>query len=120
MAWMNFDIWRTGEAHVVIGGIDTPCKFDIGIIVTGKQRVFKAFYIRIELPSGEEIHGEDQYGVRAAMFALSGELGKRDIMLNAVGLRDDFYESGLSFNSGQGYLKGSAHPVHMMVRAPLG
>lgn len=118
MSWQKFDVWETGAASVIDGEIEIACPFELGAIVTGRQRVFHAYYVQILLPEGIAITGLDRHSVRAALYSSGDILRKRGLGLLAAGLLDDWYESGLSFNSGYGYLPTLQRAIHMMEMPP--
>ena len=119
MNWRHYEPWTIGAACVVDGKYTLTCPFVIGQVCTGKQRVFHRFYIRIHLPNGDEVTGEDEHNVRVALFAIDAELQKQGLLLLAAGLNDEWRESGLSHNSGLGYVPGINRPVHMLEMPPL-
>jgi hypothetical protein len=114
VAWTTYQHHHTGECHVVIDRAPVVCEFTIGVVVTGKQKVFKAHYIAVTLPSGGEVLGEHPYNVRDALRALASTMSEQSLDLQAIGLSKRFSESGLSHNSGWGYVKGHPKAIHMM------
>ena len=118
MNWQKFDVWETGTASVIDGDIAVVCPFELGAIATGKQRVFHAYFVQIQLPDGTAITGLDRHSVRAALYSTGDMLRERGLGLLAAGLLGDWYESGLSFNSGYGYLPTLHRAIHMMEMPP--
>lgn len=104
MNWKHYEIWRTGTVTINHVDQEAHCNFAIGGITTGKQRVFHRFYIRLTLPDGAQVIGEDQHNLRSALFDVGIELNKLGITLSVAGLDERFYETGLSHNSGLGYI----------------
>lgn len=119
MAWKKYRSLKSGQCHVDMKGEGEVFAFQMGLIETGQCRVFAGYYIKVTDEDGEEWTGEDGASVLGALRALDDDIGQSGGRLLCAGLRDDFYESGLSANSGFGYLKGSATPIHVMARGPL-
>lgn len=91
----------------------------MGIIETGRQRVFSGHYIKVLGPDGEEWLGEDTSSMRAALRALDEDIGHDGGRLLCAGLLDGFRESGLSVDTGYGYIGDYPRAVHMMERPRL-
>lgn len=118
MVWRHFEAWQSGTAYITGGGRDFDCHYDIGTITTGKQRVFHRFYISVVLLDGNTVVGEDPYNVLSALYVLDRELRNRGMTLLVAGLDDQFRESGLSANSGYGYLPNIDRAIHVMDTPP--
>lgn len=119
MYWKKYQQRRTGECHIDLNGEGVLVDFEIGIIETGRQRVYSGHYIKVLGPDGEEWLGEDASSVRAALRALDEDIGRNGGRLLCAGLHDGFYESGLSADTGYGYIDGYPGAVHMMERPRL-
>lgn len=119
MDWKNYQQRRTGECHIDLDGEGILAEFGMGIIETGRQRVFAGHYIKVLGPEGEEWLGEDASSMRAALRALDEDIGRDGGRLLCAGLYDGFQESGLSMDTGYGYLHGYRGAVHMMERPRL-
>ena len=118
MEWEKFERSEIGEILASSSTGQQKCPFQMGSVVTGKQRVFHRICIKLILPNGETVEGRDQHSVRGALYALQAKLSSRGITLVAAGLAPEFYETGLSFNSGYGYLSGFEAAIHMMDTPP--
>lgn len=118
MRWKHYEGWKQGTAAVVVEDEIGECDYDFGAISTGRQRVFHRYYVRVEFPDGGVLVGEDPYGVHAALGDLNRQLQYRGIRLVAAGLDPDWVESGLSQNTGFGYLPDCDHAVHMFEIPP--
>jgi len=112
--WKHYEPHQTGTTCVIDHERAQDCKFQIGHLTTGRQRVFKSFFVRIWLPDGKELTGEDPHNIRAALYDLDRQLAARNYILVAAGIEPEFSESGLSQNSGYGYLPTVNRAVHMM------
>lgn len=119
MDWKNYQQRRTGECHIDLDGEGILAEFEMGIIETGRQRVFAGHYIKVIGPDGEEWLGEDTSSMRAALRALDKEIESNGGRLLCAGLLDGFHESGLSADTGYGYIRGYPRAVHMMERPRL-
>lgn len=99
----------------------TQLHCEMGIVATGKARVFHAFYTRLYLEDGTALEGRDPYNLRPSLTALADEAHSRGLTLNVCGLSPSFYETGLSSNSGYGYLRGRDElpAVHMLEPIPV-
>lgn len=118
MDWRHYETWKTGKTCVIDGDFALDCRFDMGAITTGRQRVFHRYYIRIHLPDGSVMTGEAKHNVRAALFALDRDVRNHGMALLAAGIDERFEETGLSHNSGYGYLPEINRPVHVMELPP--
>lgn len=118
MAWKHYEPWKAGTATVVVEDEIGECRYDFGAISTGRQRVFHRFYARVEFPDSGALVGEDPHSVRAALDDLDRKLQHRAIRLVAAGLDPEWVESGLSQNTGFGYLRQCDHAVHMFEVPP--
>ena len=119
MNWREFNPWATGTTCVIDGKYALTCAWEIGQICTGRAQVFHRIYIRIHLPNGDTVTGEDEHNVRGGLFTVDAELESRGLILLAAGLSDEWSESGLTHNSGFGYVPGFNRPVHMLEMFPL-
>lgn len=119
MIWKKYQPRRKGDCHIELNGEDVIVEFEIGLIETGRQRIFSGHYIKALGPDGEEWLGEDTSSVRAALRALDEDVGHDRGRLLCAGLLDGFRESGLSVDTGYGYIDGYPRAVHMMERPRL-
>ncbi len=116
MPWKHYEPQRSGRCHIDIAGDDTRAKFEMGVVTTGKQRVFFGYYKKVVSPDGVEGTGESPATIRKALHSLGDQLANGGRRLLCAGRHDCFYESGLSFNSGFGYIEGRDGSLHMMDR----
>lgn len=112
--WKHIEPSQVGDALVLHQNETRNCKFEAGIVTTGRQRVFSAYYVRVDLPDGSSRRGEHRDGPVQALRHLSCLLKDDDMHLIAAGLDERFYESGLSAQSSWGYLHGEDRAFHMM------
>ena len=117
MAWKNFELWRDGWIGAHDGTKGCRCFYQLGMICTGKQRVFHRFAIFLKI--GElTIWGEDPYSLMGALIELGEAADQHGWQLLVAGLDDRFRESGLSHNTGFGYINGHGQAIHMMAVPP--
>ena len=116
--WKHYEPEQRGTTCVIDREQVRDLPYEIGHVSTGKQKVFHRYYVKITLADGSEIIGEDPHNIRTALFHVDQELGKRHCILIAAGVEKDFSESGLSHNSGYGYLPNIDRAIHMMDLPP--
>lgn len=114
MAWRHREVRAQGKALIVRDGAPIAADYEMGIITTGRARVFAGHFISLTLPSGTEFSGENERSMRDALHAVAHSLAVVDLELRCAGLEADFTESGLSLNTGSGYLPGCDGPIHML------
>lgn len=114
MGWRHYEVRSSGKALIVKDRAPIAAAYQMGIISTGRSRVFAGHFFRATLPSGTEFSGEDEHSLRSALQKLARSLAAVDLELRCVGLDLDFSESGLSVDTGFGYSPRSNEPVHMM------
>ncbi|NLD96362.1 MAG: hypothetical protein GX635_04515 [Synergistaceae bacterium] len=83
---------------------------------TGRSRMFIGYFASVEI-DGEPVTGADSSGIVFALRNCAEKLRARGVVLDAPALSERFYESGLSENSGWGYMRdGHDEPVHYIDR----
>lgn len=107
------------EVHCCEGTINgVPARFTVhtGRIETGRSRMFIGYFASVEI-DGEPVTGADSSGIVFALRNCAEKLRARGVVLDAPALSERFYESGLSENSGWGYMRdGDDEPVHYIDR----
>ncbi len=119
MVWRHYEARQSGECQVEQRGRVSVNRYDIGIVETGRSRVFAGHFVRLTLSDGEQITGEDDRSLRGALWRLAREVGAVGLTMNCVGLSAKFSESGLSVDSGRGYWGRHQRPMHMMDATPV-
>jgi hypothetical protein len=117
--WKKHQAHREGKCYVNLNGEGIIARFEMGIIETGRQRVYAGNYIKAIGPDGEEWLGEDASSMLKALRALDEDIERDRGRLLCAGLLDGFHESGLSVDTGYGYIDGYPRAVHMMERPRL-
>lgn len=118
MNWHHYEPQTEGLTCVIDHDRDIDCPYEIGAVTTGKQRVFHRYYVKVIAPNGADIIGTSEHSLREALLDVDRQLDQRELTLLAAGTYPEFYESGLSANSGYGYLPTVDHAVHMMDMPP--
>lgn len=114
MGWRHDEVWKTGIASIVRPEAQLECSWCVGVVATGRQRVFHAYFVEISTPAGETYRGEDRYGIVAALHSAADKIASDGWKLAVAGLAPEWSESGISFNSSFGWWNGHNQPVHMM------
>lgn len=118
MGWRHYEVRQSGDCEVLKDGEPSLVRFDIGIVETGRTRVFAGHFVRLSLSDGRQITGEDERSLRAALWRLARNLTPLWLTINCVGLNAEFTESGLSVDTGWGYWGPHSEPMHMMDPLP--
>lgn len=86
-------------------------EYGIGRLYTGKQRVFEGYQVSVRL-GPKHLVGRSNSSLRDALRRVANECESAGFRLCVAGLVDGYSESGLSSNSGFGYVQGEC--IHMM------
>ncbi len=119
MAWRHYEVRQSHDYEVQETKGVSLTRFEMGIVETGRTRVFAGHFIRLMLSDREPIIGEDEHSLRAALWRLARNIEPLGLTLNCVGLSAEFNESGLSMDTGWGYWGRHSEPMHMMDPLPL-
>lgn len=117
MSWKKYQPRKEGECDLSLDGEVVAARYEVGLIETGRSRVFAGYFIRLTSTEGDEWLGEDARSILGALHAANEVAAADRYALMCAGLCDDFYETGLSANTGYGYI-GSSDVIYMM--APRG
>lgn len=120
MAWRHYEVRQSGECEVQNGPHGSLAQFEIGIVGTGRARVFAGHFVRLALNDGEQIAGEHEQSLRGALWRLARNISPLGYVLNCAGISAEFNESGLSVDTGWGYWGHQKEPIHMMDPLPAG
>lgn len=111
--WHHFWVKNAGMVELRIDGETVDGAFEIGLIETGRQRVFHCYFVKVDF-GGRHWIGTDQWSVRSALEKLATTLAGEGIELKCAGLSGNWYETGLSENSGYGYIDEVDRRVFIM------
>lgn len=118
MDWRHYEVRQSDDCEIQAQDGTSMGRFTMGIVETGKQRVFAGHFVRLLLADRDPIIGEDEHSLRAALWRLARNIEPLGLTLNCVGLRAEFSESGLSVDTGWGYWGPHSEPMHMMDPVP--
>jgi hypothetical protein len=118
MGWRHYETRQSDDCEAEGGQGRSLLRYDMGIVETGRSRVFAGHFVRLRLRNDEQITGEDEHSLRAALWRLARNIEPLGLILNCVGLRAEFSESGLSVDTGWGYWGSRSVPMHMMDPLP--
>ena len=118
MEWRHYEVRASGATLIEDDGRTIAATYEMGIVSTGRSRVFAGHFIRVTLPSGTEFTGENEHSLRSALWRLASNLSAVDFQLCCAGLDPGWRESGLSVDTGWGYFVFYPEPVHMMSAVP--
>lgn len=115
MSWEHFAPSATGTLNVTSqdGGEINIANYEIGTVSTGKSHSFYGYRLVISWNT-EKFTGNDRRTMIKALRDCAEQLWLAGFQINVVGLTKEYSESGLSFNSGFGYLNRKGYPIHMM------
>ncbi len=119
MEWRHYEVRASGATLIEDGGRPIAATYEMGIVSTGRSRVFAGHFVRIILPSGTGLSGEDEHSLRAALRKLAFHLSIVNLQLRCAGLDTRFEESGLSIDTGYGYASFDDGAIHMMDPPPV-
>ncbi len=118
MVWRHYEARKSGDCELLRGQDTSPASYAIGIVETGRARVFAGHFVRLTLSDDRQITGEEGHSLRAALWRLARNLTPLGLALNCVGINAEFSESGLSMDTGWGYWGRHSVPMHMMDPPP--
>ena len=110
MVWEHFDSRGHGFCKVKdkATGEILDCRYEIGIVYTGKSRVFAGYKLTVNF-SGKEVVGRDKNCSESYSLALQDcnqQMEAADGLLLVAGNADGYHETGLSGGAGFGYIHG--------------
>lgn len=118
MAWRHYEVRQSDDCDVRDANGTSILRFTMGIVETGKQRVFAGYFVRLMLTDREPITGEHEHSLRGALWRLARNIAPLGYVLNCAGISAEFNESGLSVDTGWGYWGRQKEPIHMMDPLP--
>lgn len=110
-----------GECTLVGEAGWTSGTFDIGVVETGRSRVFAGYYAAIVDQNGSSHSAEHPHSLRRAVISVAcDELDPAGWTLVAAAMEtEEYFESGLSENSGFLWAHSNlSRPIHMMEALP--
>lgn len=116
--WRHYQTQQSGDCSVFDQGRERLVAVDMGIVETGRSRVFAGYFFRVRLADDEQITAEDGGSMIAALWRLARNLSARGLHLQCAGMSGKWRESGLSQNTGWGYYGPQQQPMHMLDDMP--
>jgi len=114
MAWKHYTQTVGRRITAFHDGAAHQCVISIGRAYTGKQRVFVGYFCKVEC-DGTFFINEHSGSIHQALLFTLKEFKASGYSVNLYGLQKSFRESGLSWNTGFGYVpKLSAKPLLMI------
>ena len=115
MEWRHYDVRAAGMVTVLDNnGLPIEVPYELGFVDNGRSRVFSGYFVRVRLDTEGVTSSEDEHSFFRAVRKLAALLDKMCLTLICAGTDPRWAESGLSFNSGWGYLPDHDDPVHIM------
>jgi hypothetical protein len=115
MGWRHYDVRAAGLVSILgKNGVPVAVPYELGFIDTGRSRVFAGYFVRVTLQTEGVISSADDHSFFRAVRKLAALLNEMSLTLTCAGTDPRWAESGLSFNSGWGYLPDHDAPVHIM------
>lgn len=111
--WRHYHVTKRGQCSLQKLGQPLIGSFELGIVETGRSRVFAGYFVRISV-EGQTFSGEDAAVLLVALLDCAMKLKGASLELNAAGMSPQFRQTGLSFNSSVGYIDGGREPIHML------
>jgi hypothetical protein len=118
MEWRHYEVRQSGDCQVSDGDVNRLVCCELGIVETGRTRVFAGYFLRVRLGGDEQITVEDDESMIAALWRLVRNLTARGLRLQCAGMSPQWRESGLSQNTGWGYYGPHQQPMHLMDDMP--
>jgi len=114
MTWRHYKSSFSNEITAINDGNHYKCKISIGGVFTGKQKVFVGYYCQIEC-NGLNLLNEHNGSLYLAFLATAREFLECGYSVNLYGLQSNYRESGLSENSGFGYVSDISSKPFLMI-----
>ena len=112
--WRQFEVRHAGKCEIEIGSRTLATSYEVGLVETGKQKVFAGIDVRIVYPSGGTWIGHDDWSPVEALRSASALAAADGARIICAGLSMFFTQSGLSWATPYGFYPWSSGPVHMM------
>lgn len=115
MPWKHYRNSARGTVTVtnLETDLQTSATYSVSTVSTGRSQVFYGYAVELTC-CGTRYIGEDRYSIRHALRDLAEKLSTTHLSISVAGLSDAFEETGLSGNTGFGYLRGRKSAIHMM------
>ena len=116
MNWEHSEALRVGELRLIADNEadkTIPASYVLDSVSTGRSRVFHCYTLSVFV--GDSVYvGTDSRLLIGAVQACAENLRAAGLRMRIAATAKAFSESGLSYNTGWGYLPGRAKASHMM------
>lgn len=112
MIWKQYSCRYSVTASAEYGGKTVEYTIEIGVLMTGKTRMHSGYYCRVS--AGDIYECAEAGSMYHATIKATGTLMTKGVHLHIYARQPDFYESGLSADSGWGYVRDAQKPVLMI------
>ncbi len=85
---------------------------------SSRTHTFLGYYVAVIGPEDNDWYTEDNDSMRNALRKIDADIRKSGWILSAIGLSDQWVETGLSLNTGYGYHPAFDRAVHMLEPDP--
>lgn len=112
--WESCSLISTGSCRVTSeSSTNLVGTYELVSVTTGRSKVFWGYRLTLEV-DGQQFIGEDRHNMIDAVRHCGYAMQAAGYMLCVNAMSDSFQESGLSANSGYGYIDGHEGSEHMM------
>lgn len=115
MAWKHYSSKHSTEVPATADTVFCTAVFEIGSVHTGKSRMHAGYFCRIRCAE-HDLTIESATMAEAVIKAVE-QLNDAGVAITVYAVLPNFAESGLSFNTGWGYLDDAGDPV-LMIESP--
>ena len=115
MGWEHTEALKLGDLKLMIDNAGHPDRaaFVLDSVSTGRTRVFHGYQLSVYF--NEKVYnGSNPRSLRDAVLDCASKLREDGLRMSIAAVADGFGESGLSYNTGWGFLPGKVQAVHMM------
>lgn len=114
MSWKNYSGMFTRIVPAAHEGDVHQCSVSIGLFHTGRQRVFMGYFCRLEC-NEVVLLNENSGSLYQAFLGVMREFIRLGYTVNLYGLQNSFRESGLSVDTGYGYVPELSSKAFLMI-----
>ena len=116
MNWEHSELLRVGGIYLFAENDAykaIPANYAMASVSTGRSRVFHCYKLSVFVGDSAYV-GTDSRSLIGAVQACAENLRIAGLRMRIAATADAFSETGLSYNTGWGYVPGRARAIHMM------
>lgn len=114
MTWENQTLLQHGVCRVTNrNGAELGGRYELVSVDTGRSKVFWGYRLTVDVEE-KQFSGESRHNMISAVRQCGANMRAAGLELHVNAMNESFQESGLSANSGYGYIDGHQKAVHMM------